>query len=103
MVLLVLSLSLTLQISNAFLDSTTNHDLISTAKPSKTSQLLSHLHLSSHRASKEKEEVPPRLQEAIDEMEERKARTLEDMEKSGQRPNTKTSQAFAWEYGGALN
>ena len=50
-----------------------------------------------HKAPEKAEEVPPKLQEAIDQMKERKAKKLEEMEKSGQKPNSKTSMSYAFE------
>ncbi|KAF2795935.1 hypothetical protein K505DRAFT_373583 [Melanomma pulvis-pyrius CBS 109.77] len=69
--------------------------------PSKVSKFLSHIN--PHKHSEKNDDVPPRLQEAINQMNERKASKLEEMEQNGQKPNTKTSQAHAFEWGAALN
>lgn len=50
-----------------------------------------------HKAPHKAEEVPPKLQEAIDQMNERKAKKLEEMEKNGQKQNTRTSMSYAFE------
>lgn len=61
-------------------------------KESKRSKSPSIFHILGHKKSSEKKEesIPPRLQEAIAEMEERKARKLEEMQKEGKTPNNKT-------------
>jgi hypothetical protein len=56
-----------------------------------------------HKAPYKPEEVPPKLQEAIDEMNERKAKKLEEMEKNGQKPNSKLSHPVIFDGAGILN
>jgi hypothetical protein len=50
--------------------------------------------------AKEKQEVSPQLQEAIEQMKNRKAQKLEEMEKEGKKPNDGTTSAYAFGLGG---
>ncbi|KAF2661185.1 hypothetical protein K491DRAFT_711095 [Lophiostoma macrostomum CBS 122681] len=61
---------------------------MSTSKLSKLNPFHSH-------RDKQKDQVPPKLQEAIQQMEERKRVRLEEMEKQGKKPNTSSDKSGA--------
>ena len=52
---------------------------------------------------RDKEEIPPRLQEAIKQMEERKAAKMEEMERDGKKPNKGTVDARGHAVAGAVS
>jgi hypothetical protein len=47
--------------------------------------------------------MPPKLKEAIDQMDARKAKILEEMEKNGQKPHSTRTSMLSGIEGGGLN
>lgn len=76
--------------------------IITEHKRSKSPSILNRILHKNSNEKKDKEEIPPRLQEAIKEMEERKAQKEEEMERDGKKPNKKTAGAGVHAVQGAV-